>query len=119
MSAADDLRTALLAHSPLTAVVGQRVRQDFGDADDDYPFVVFKQTGQESIRGLDGSLHARTDDFQVESWGATRAVSAQIHDLVEAALLAAGIECDPAEPEAIDPEVWAKAGIWNVRVWTP
>ena len=118
MSAADDLRTALLAHTALTDVVGQRVRQDFGDADDDYPFIVFKQTGQESTRGLDGTLLARSDDFQVESWGTTRAASAAIHDLVEAALLAADIECDPAEPEAIDPEVWAKACIWNVRIWT-
>ena len=119
MSAAEDLRAALLAHSPLTDLVGQRVRQDLGDADDDYPFVVFKQTGKESIRGIDGSLHCKADDFQVESWGVTRAASAAIHDLVEAALLAADIECDPADPDAIDPEVWAKACIWNVRIWTP
>lgn len=118
MSAAEDLRTALLAHTALTDEVGQRVRQDLGDADDDYPFVVFKQTGKESIRGLDGSLHARVDEFQVESWGTTRAESAALHDIVEAALLAAGIECDPAEPDAIDPDIWAKACIWNVRIWT-
>lgn len=118
MSAASDLRDALLAHTPLTDLVGQRVRQDFGDESDAYPFVIFKQTGMESIRGLDGSLHARTDDFQVESWGTTRAASAAIHEVVEAALLAADIECDPAEPDAIDPEVWAKACIWNVRIWT-
>lgn len=119
MSAADDLRDALLAHTALTDVIGDRVRQDLGKAEDSYPFVVFKQTGKESIRGLDGSLHCKADDFQVESWGVTRAASAAIHDLVEAALLAADIECDPAEPDAIDPEVWAKACIWNVRIWTP
>ena len=118
MSAASDLRAALLAHTPLTALVGQRVRQDFGDESDDYPFVIFKQTGNNPIRGLDGTLHARAEDFQVESWGTTRAASAAIHELVEAALLAADIECDPAEADAIDPEVWAKACIWNVRIWT-
>lgn len=118
-TAADDLRAALVAHAPLTAVVQQRIRQDIGDEDDAYPLVVFKQTGQESIRGLDGSLHARADDFQVESWGATRAESAAVHELVEAALLAADIECDPADPEAIDPEIGARACVWNVRIWTP
>ncbi len=118
MSAATDLLTILLADTALTAVVGQRIREDFGDASDDYPFVVVKQTGNEPIRGLDGSLHARAEDFQIESWGVTRAASAAVHDLVEAALIAEEIECDPAEPNAIDPEVWAKACIWNVRIWT-
>ena len=119
MSAADDLRAALLAHAPLTALVGERVRQDVADESDTYPLVVFKQSGKQSIRRLDGPLHARTDDFQVESWGETRAESAQIHDLVEEALLEADIECDPADPEALDPEIGARACVWNVRIWTP
>lgn len=118
MSAAEDLRVALLAHTPLTAIVGQRVRQDFGDEGDAYPFVVFKQTGNTPIRGLDGSLHARSEDFQVESWGATRAASAALHVVVEAALLASDIECDPADPDAIDPDIGARACVWNVRIWT-
>ncbi|MEY5101214.1 MAG: hypothetical protein RJA36_3933 [Pseudomonadota bacterium] len=118
MSAASDLRAALLAHTPLTDLVGQRVRQDFGDESDDYPFVIFKQTGNNPIRGLDGSLHVRQEDFQVESWGVTRAASAAIHVIVEAALLAADIECDPAEPDAIDPEIGSRACVWNVRIWS-
>lgn len=119
MSAADDLRAALVAHAPLVALVGQRVRQDMANENDAYPLVVFKQSGKESIRGLDGSLHARVDQFQVESWGETRAQSAQLHDLVEEALLEADIECDPADPEALDPELGARACVWNVRIWTP
>lgn len=119
MSAADDLRAALLAHAPLTAMVQQRVRQDFGHESDDYPFVVFKQTGNEPIRGLDGSLHARAEDFQVESWGATRADSAALHALVEDALHLADMDPDPADPDAIDPDIGARACVWNVRIWTP
>lgn len=119
MSAFDDLLAALLADAALTAEVGARIREDIGSADDDYPFVVIKQTGKESPRGLDGTRLARIDDFQVESWGTTRTDSAAIHDLVEEALMAADIECDPAEPNAIDPEVWARACIWNVRIITP
>lgn len=118
MSAAEDLRAALLDHAPLDTAVGGRVRQDLGDEADDYPFVIFKQTGNEPIRGLDGSLHARAEDFQIESWGATRAESYTVHALVEDALLAADIECDPADPDAIDPDIGARAGVWNVRIWT-
>lgn len=117
MSAADDLRAALLAHAPLTALVGQRVRQDMADEGDEYPLVVFKQSRKESIRGLDGSLHARVDDFQVESWAETRAAAAELHDLVEEALIEADIECDPADPEALEPELGARACVWNVRMW--
>lgn len=119
MSAAEDLRAALLAHAPLAAAVQQRVRQDFGDEGDAYPFVVFKQTGNEPFRGLDGSLHARAEDFQVESWGTTRAESAAIHVLVEAALHVADMDPDPADPDGIDPEIGARACVWNVRIWTP
>jgi hypothetical protein len=119
MSAAEDLRAALVAYAPLVSEVGDRVREDTGNEDDDYPFLVFRQTGNNPIRGLDGSLHARAEDFQIESWGATRAQSMAVHALVEEALLEADLECDPADPNAIDPDIGARAGVWNVRIWTP
>ncbi len=118
MSAAEDLRTALLAHAALTAVIGSRVRQDIGAAADDYPFVIFKQTGDAPERGLDNSLHARAEDFQIESWGETRAQSHQVHRLVEDALAAADLYPDPADPDAIDPDIGARACVWNLRMWT-
>lgn len=117
-TAAEDLRAALLAYAPLVALVGQRIRQDQGAESDNYPLVVFKQTGNEVTRGLDGSFHARAEDFQVESWGATRAQSYAVHSLVEAALMLADMEPDPADPDAIDPEIGARACVWNVRIWT-
>lgn len=118
MSAADDLRTTLLAHAPLVALVGQRVRQDMGAEKDAFPFVVFRQTADEPERGLDGSLHARREIFQVESWGETRAASATVHRLVEDALSAAGLWPTAADPDALDPDVGARAGVWNVEIWS-
>lgn len=118
MSAAADIRAALLAHAPLVALVASRVRQDYGDDADAYPFVVVRQVGNNPIRGLNGELHAREETFQIESWAETRAAAMQLHALVEAALLADDVECDPADPDAIDPEVWARACIWTVRIWT-
>lgn len=118
MSAADDLRTALLAHAPLVARVAQRVRQDMGAEADAFPFIVFRQVADKPERGLDGSLHARREVFQVESWGKTRAESAEIHRLVEDALSAADLWPDEADPEALDPDVGARACVWTVDLWS-
>lgn len=118
MSTREDLRAALLAHAPLVAVIRQRARFDMARQGDDYPLVVMRQTANEPIRGLDDSLHARREAFQVESWGTTREQSDQVHRLVEDALVAADMAPDPASPDGIDPEVWAAAGIWNVELWS-
>jgi hypothetical protein len=117
-TAAEDLRTALLAHAELTALVGQRVRFDMGAETDICPFLVLRQVGNSPERGLDGTLHARRETFQVESWGDTRSQSATVHAAVEAALAAAEIWPDEADPDALDPEVGARACVWNVDIWT-
>jgi len=116
--AAEDLRAALLAWPALVSLVGDRVREDLAVESDAYPFIVFKQVDDIPHRNLDGSLHARQEVFQVESWGATRAQSAQVHRVVEAALAAAGMPPDQADPNAIDPDIGARAGVWNVDIWT-
>lgn len=118
MSAAEDLRAALLANAGLVALVGQRVRFDMGLESDPYPFIVLRQVSNSPQRGLDGSLHARREVFQVESWGATRSASAAVHAQVEAALGVADLWPDEADPDALDPDVGARACVWNVDVWT-
>jgi len=115
---AEVLRATLVAYAPLVALVGQAVREDLAAEGDDYPLVVFKQVGDVPYRGLDGSLHARQETFQVESWGTTRGQSAQVHRLVEAALAAANLAPTDADPNALDPDVASKAGVWNVDIWT-
>lgn len=114
----EDLRAALIAHAPLVAQIGQRARFDMAGQKDDYPFVVLRQTVNEPIRGLDGSLHARREVYQVESWGETREQSDLVHRLVEDALVAADLAPDAADPDGLDPDVWARAGIWNVEIWS-
>lgn len=118
-AAAEQLRAALVAHAPLLALVGPRVRFDTAHQDDPAPFVILRQIGNEPIRGLDGSLHARRETFHVESWADTRSQAAALHDLAEAALLAADMAPDAADPDALDPDVGARACVWVVEVWTP
>lgn len=119
MTAAEDLRAVLVAHVPLAALVQQRVRFDTGNQDDIYPLIVLRQVGNEPIRGIDGSLHCRRESFQVESWGETRAQSAAVHAVVEDALSAADMAPEPADADALDPDVGARACVWNVDIWTP
>ena len=118
MSAAEDLRAALASDASLTAAVVQRIRFDIAHQDDDYPLIVLRQVGDEPIRGLDNSLHARRETFQVESWGETRSQSQQVHRLVESALEAADMPPEPADPDSLDPDVGARACVWNVEIWS-
>lgn len=115
---AEDLRAALVAHAPLTALVGHRVRADLANADDADPFVVFKRVSFEKITGLDGTVHARRDTFQIECWGKTRSQSSEVADLADAALRAADLDPDQSDPDAIDPEIGARAVVLNVDLWT-
>lgn len=117
-TAAEDLRAALVADAALTALVGSRIRFDLAAEDDPTPFVVLRQVINEPIRGLDRSLHARRNVFQVECWSDTRAGAAQVMDLAEAALLAADMEPEQSDPDALDPDIGARAGVWTVEIYT-
>ena len=117
-TAAADLRAALVAHAPLASVVGDRVRFDMGREGDPHPLVVLRQVADQPERGLDGSLHGRLETFEVESWADTRAQAASVHRLVEAALAAAEFDVEAADPDAIDPEVGARACVWSVPIWS-
>lgn len=119
MTAAETLRATLVADAAVATAVGARVRFDEAHQGDEYPFIVLRQSGNEPIRGLDGSLHCRRESFQVESWGETRSQSAALHQLVELALDAADMAPEPADPDGLDPEVGARACVWNVDIWTP
>lgn len=115
---AEDLRQVLADHAPLVAMVGQRIRADLARAEDELPFVVFKRASFEKVTGLDGSVHARRDTFQIECWGKTRADSSTLADLVDDALRAGDLDPDESDPDSIDPEVGARAVVLNVDIWT-
>lgn len=118
MTTGETLRATLLAYAPLAALVQARVRFDIGEVGDEYPFVICRQIANEPVRGIDGSLHARRESFQVESWAETRAAASATHAQVEAALDAAELFPEPADPDSLDPEIGARAGVWTVDIWT-
>lgn len=118
MTAATDLRAVLAAHAGLVALVSDRIRADLADELDATPFVVFKRVGIEPTYGLDNSELARKETFQVECWGDTRGSSSDVAEQVIAALKAAGLPPSPSDPDALDPDIGARAVVLNVEIWT-
>lgn len=116
-TAIETVRSALLAHSPLTAQVGQRIRADLAAEADALPLIVLRQIGYIPHGGLDDSVHAGQYTVQVEAWGDTRSASAALQQLAEAALRAAGLPPDDADPDGLDPDTAARAAVLNVDVW--
>lgn len=119
MSTISSLRTGLLAHAGLVALVGPSgVYVDMAPGSKPFPYVILRQVRNDPIRGLDGSLHARQEVFHAESWHDTREVANQVHTQVENALAALGHEPEAADPDGLDPDVGARACVWIVDVWT-
>ena len=116
MSAAEELREVLTGDAGLAAMV-TAVRADLAVETDGYPFVVFKRVGIEPLFGLDNTLHLTKETFQVECWGEHRSQSSDVAELVIAALIVAGMPPSPSDPDAIDPEIGARAVVLNVEIW--
>lgn len=118
MSTLSDLQQLLLADAQMVNLVADRVYVDEAPAEASMPLVILKQIADRPIRGLDNSLHARQEVVQLESWHERRALAQEVHRAVELVLAGAGMPPDEADPDSLDPDVGARACVWNVDVWT-
>jgi hypothetical protein len=117
MTSAETIRAALLASGPLATLTASHIRSDMAEADDPFPFIVFKRISIDPTYGLSNALLARKDTFQVECWGSTRSQSSDVAELAILALAAAGLPMIPSNPDAIDPQILARAVVLNVELW--
>jgi len=117
MTGGEAIRAALIAGSPTTDA-GNRVRQDAADENDDFPFIIFRRVAVDRLRGLDGSLHATKETFQVECWGDTREQSDELEAQAISLLEAAGYYPDGNEVDGLDPEVKVRAAVFAVDIWS-
>lgn len=118
MTGAEVLRDALLAHPLLVDLVGTRVRVDAAEERDEYPFIVFRRRKVDRDFGLDNTLLATMEQFEIECWAAQRLASLQVEAEVVDALLAAGLVPDENPTDALDPDVDVRAAVVYVTVWT-
>lgn len=83
MSAEATLRTALLAHAPLAALVGTRVFNEKYPPGTAYPLCVFQRITTEKIQPVTGVVMARSVRFQVVCYGEESLGSAPVITLAE------------------------------------
>lgn len=118
MSSHPLIKAALDAHAGLAALVGTRIRADLANETDDYPFVIFKRSGLELIRGIDESLHGRHETFDVECWAGTRSASVDVSEQAMLALAEADLAVEQVDPDGIDPQLLERVIVLRVEVFT-
>lgn len=87
MSAESDMRAALAAYAPLTALVSTRLALNVVPQGMSPPLVVYASK-HEPQRGLDGTKQLDLVMFEVQCWARTADAAAEVADAVEAALAA-------------------------------
>lgn len=110
------IKTALAGHAGLAAFVGTRIRADLASESDDYPFVIFKRSALEHIRGLDNTLHGTQETFEIECWAGTRSATVDVSEQAMLALAAADLPVDTADPDGIDPALLERVIVLRVEV---
>lgn len=85
MSIETDFRDALLAHGPLTALVGTRIAQDAAPDGTAYPLVLFA-VRRDATHALDGTLLVDQATVAVQCWAADASAAAAVADAVRGAM---------------------------------
>lgn len=118
MSSIETIRSALLASPALVSLVGQKIRVDAAEQKDAMPYIVFRRPRVTREMGLDNTVLAKGEIFEIECWDEQRLASADLEDEVVSALLAANILPDDNDPDALDPDVDARCTVVTCTVWT-
>jgi len=116
MSYATQLQAALLAHAPLTALVADRVAQDFVEAGVARPFVVYTAGEVLVERGLGGEILSTREAFSLQCWADSRLAAVAVADAAEAAVEAAGHRVT-GRSTSYDEELDLESEILNVDWW--
>jgi hypothetical protein len=107
---------ALQADPALVALVGDRIRVDFAEVGDAYPFVIVKRAGLDFIRGLGGIRLGTVETFEVDCWGNTRSESVAVSEQANLALEAAQLYATQAQPDGVDPDLLARVTVLSVEI---
>ena len=109
---------ALIDHADVHVTLVDRRHAAGGHWNDAYPFVVYKRSALDREKGLDGKVQAEMETFEIECWADTRDASVGISELAMAALDAADLDPEEAQPDGVDPELLKRATVLSVQVWT-
>lgn len=118
MSSIPAVRTLLLADATVAGLVGTKVRADAAEQADAMPYIVLRRPRVVRDMGLDGTVLAKGEVFEIECWDDQRIVSTDLEDAVVSALIAGDILPDDNDPDAIDPDVDARCTVVTCTVWS-
>lgn len=110
------LRTTLLAHAPLTALVGQRVALGAASEGWAMPWVIYTRT-HEYERGLDGSILADHITVEVQCWALRAVQAAEVAAAAASALAAITAGIVTTRVGGYDAEMGADAVVLTFEWW--
>lgn len=118
MTGSEQIRSALTAGSPYPTSAEDRVRSDAADEEDATPYAVFRRIAVDREYGLDNTLLAMTETFQIFCWGATPTEAQQLEQETVDALLANDLVPGPNDPDAVNFDVGDNVVVITVDVVT-
>jgi hypothetical protein len=114
MSAESDLRGVLIGFGSLTSLVpASSIGLDAALQDTPRPYIVIGKQSNLDDLGLDNTVLAQTDTFDIQCVGTDRANAIAVKDQVKAALRASGIPSDRGTA-GYDPELGAEVEVVTV-----
>jgi hypothetical protein len=108
----------ILTGSPYATAAADRVRANAADPEDVPPYIIFRRTAVHRDWGLDNTLLAMRETFNIECWGETPAKSQELEQQVVTALVAAGIPTNDNDSDGLDPKMQLDVSAVNVDIWT-
>jgi hypothetical protein len=117
MSAETELRAALIAATPVTALTGTRIASDRIDQGAARPFVVFTRTASEPFGSIDGVVLKTLVSLDVQAWADTRASADAVADAVTAAIRATPSQTVSGRSSGYDSELDLEATLLTVQWW--
>lgn len=118
MTGSEQVRAALTAGSPYPTLAEDRVRSDAADPEDACPYIVFRRIAVDREFGLDNTLLAMTETFQIFCWGSTPAEAQQLEAETVGALLAVDLVPGPNDPDDVNFDVGDNVVVLTVDVVT-
>jgi hypothetical protein len=114
------IRQTLVSGSPLPTAAGERVRPNAVQTDDPAPYIAFIRSSNDRELGLDGTLLAKTETFQIFCWAETPEEAQALEEQVVPLLIEAGFAMLPNEPDGAAADVGDNCAVLTVAyIHTP
>lgn len=117
MSAETALRALLIASTPVTSLVGQRIASDRIEQGATRPFIVYTRTASNPLTGIDGIVYQTLASIDLQCWADTRQEAEAVADAVTAAIRATPPQTVPNRSGGYDPDLDLEVASLSIEWW--